>query len=172
MSFASPVSHSIFDFVNENEYRHMCSKFETITIEDTDIPMTGDVPGLSDTEESMSDCENEIENEVSNSEHNEKIDMIYLIKLDENIVTYATTFEEVNDVIEYLIKKISYKYKLLGFEVYTDDKLRISDDNKIIKNIYGTKRDNIILYEQILFTISIHIIPKYTKSKFYKIKMM
>lgn len=166
MSFNSPVSHSIFDFVNENEYRHMCSKFETITIEDSDIPMDGNVPGLSSEENMFGD-----ESETETSEHDEKIDMVYLVKLDENVVTYATTFEEVNDAVEYLIKKISYKYKLSGFEVYTDDKLRILDDSKIIKNIYGTKKDNIISYEQILFTISIHIVPKYTNTNFYKMKL-
>ncbi len=167
MSFNSPVSHSIFDFVNENEYRHMCSKFETITIEDSDIPMNENVPGLSTSEESMSDYENE----NNDSKCDEKLDMVYLVKLDENAVTYGTTFEEVDDAVEYLIKKISYKYKLSGFEVYTDDKLRILDDSKIIKNIYGTKKDNIISYEQILFTISIHIVPKYTKTNFYKMKL-
>jgi hypothetical protein len=169
MSFNSPVSHSVFDFVNENDYRHMCSKFETIKIEDSDIPMNGNIPGLSTTEENMFDDESETE--TCESEHDEKIDMVYLVKLDENVVTYATTFEEVDDVVEYLIKKISYKYKLSGFEVYTDDKLRILDDSKIIKNIYGTKKDNIISYEQILFTISINIVPKYTKTNFYKMKL-
>ena len=169
MSFNSPVSHSIFDFVNENDYRHMCSKFEKITIEDTDINMNGDVTGLSSEDES--DNEIDSENETLEQVNNEKTDMVYLIKLDENIVTYASTFEEVNDAVEYLIQKISYKYKLSGFEIYTDDKLRILDDTKIIKNIYGTKKDNIILYEQILFTITIHILPKYTKINFYKMKL-
>jgi len=169
MSFNSPVSHSIFDFVNENDYRHMCSKFEKITIEDTDINMNGDVTGLSSEDESVNEID--YENESLEQVNNEKIDMVYLIKLDENIVTYASTFEEVNDAVEYLIQTISYKYKLSGFEIYTDDKLRILDDTKIIKNIYGTKKNNIILYEQILFTITIHILPKYTKINFYKMKL-
>ena len=165
MSLSSPVSHSIFDFINNNEYRNMCSNFERIKIEDTNIP------GLSTSEEYISEYESESECEVSDSENNEKLDMVYLIKLDENVVTYATTFEEVNDVVEYISKKISYRYILSGFEVYTDDKIKISNNNKIIKNIYGTKKDNVILNEQILFTISIHIVPKYTKTNFYKIKL-
>lgn len=184
MSVNSPITNNISDFVSEKfiqntKYTNMCSQFDSMSIEDdshlsdsdnnenlnkdSDEETTdSDMPELvSDNEDTYEDTEQE----------NKKLEMVYLVKLDEKMITYGTTFEEVNDIVEYVVNKMSSKYKFLGYNVHIDNTLKISNNNKIITNVYGTNKNSVISHEQLLFSVIIHIIPRYTKQIFSKIKL-
>jgi hypothetical protein len=128
-----------------------------------------DMPELvsDDSYDSNEDIEEDIE------KNNKNIEMIYLIEVDDKVVTYGTTVEDVDGTVKYIIENLSNKYKLSGFNnVYKDNILKITNDNKVVTNVYGTRCNSIIQYEQILFTVSIHIVPKYTKLIHDKIKYL
>lgn len=194
MSVNSPVSHS-FSQLTDNSCKKIYSRFNQNALsensgdlydsseEDTtddlsenvepNIDNESDISTDSDLPDLVSDVsEDELPDEYSVQNKINKMDIIYLVKVDDNVITYGTSIEEIDDTVKYIIEKLSNKYKLSGFNnVYTDNILKISNDNKIITNVYGKKNNTIMSYEQILFTVSIHVVPKYTKLNFDKIKI-
>ena len=186
MSVNSPIANSISEFVSDkiiqnSKYTNMCSEFNSMSIEDDSNLSYSDnetIENLNrDSDEETTDTDmpdlvsdNEDTDEETGQENN-KLEMVYLVKLNEKIITYGTTFDEVNNIVEYVVDKTSSKYRFLGYDVHKDNTLKILNNNIIITNVYGTNRNSIMTHEQLLFTVSIHIIPRYTKEHFDKIKL-
>ena len=124
------------------------------------------------------DLENiNIENNEKNSEENnyDNEENVYIVKVNEQVKCYCSNVDELDEIVEYLIEKLKFKYLSNGWcNIRHNSKnnkstWKIVDKNRIVTQIFGNKPNLLINYDTILCEIEVEIVKKYTEKKLLNI---
>ena len=112
------------------------------------------------SEHETSDNE-ELESDTDNNRRDN--DVLFLLRVNDDIVCYCKDINDINEAVRYHIKNLNFKFIKEGYNVHTyDEKWKILD-NRMVSYLYGNKPNWLIFYDNILSSIEIELVPKFKK---------
>lgn len=108
----------------------------------------------------------------SNENKDEQSSVIFLLKVNNIPKCYCKTTEEVNDMVNYMIKKISTEYIKNGWKnvkcnTTNENKIkwRIINADTIVTHILGNKPNHMIFHDNVLSSIEVELVENFNNKK-------
>lgn len=171
-SFNNSLINEMSKETSENEL-----EYETSENENSEHEMNEDMEHeMNDetNEEELNDeyCINTDSSVNSNENKDEQSSVIFLLKVNNIPKCYCKTTEEVNDMVNYMIKKISTEYVKNGWKnvkcnTTNENKIkwRIINADTIVTHILGNKPNHMIFHDNVLSSIEVELVENFNNKK-------